>query len=80
VFQQIAGWIAADGTELEMDLLRGGSKKSYQGKTPFKILIGRASAVRLAMNGEAVDLTPYINEGVVQMTWPLQRGSENRDD
>ena len=69
--------IAADGTELEMDLLRGGSKKNYQGKTPFRILIGRASAVRLAVNGEMVDLTPYINDGVVQMTWPQQNGTEN---
>lgn len=60
----------ADGRELELDLLRGGSKKSYQGKLPFRILIGRASAVRLSMNGEAVDLTPFISDDVAQMTWP----------
>jgi len=62
----------ADGRELEMDLLRGGSKKNYQGKMPFRILIGRASAVRLSMNGEAVDMTPFITDDIVQMTWPQQ--------
>jgi len=55
-----------------MDLLRGGSKKSYQGKMPFRILIGRASAVRLSMNGEAVDMTPFISDDVAQMVWPRQ--------
>lgn len=60
----------ADGKELEMDLLRGGSKKSYQGKMPFRILIGRASAVRLSMNGESVDMTPFISDDVAQMSWP----------
>ncbi len=66
----------ADGRELEMDLLRGGSQKSYQGKTPFRILIGRASAVRLSMNGRAVDMTPFISDDVVQMTWPPQQPAE----
>lgn len=66
----------ADGRELEMDLLRGGSQKSYQGKAPFRILIGRASAVRLSMNGEAVDMTPFISDDVVQMTWPPLQAAE----
>ncbi len=66
----------ADGTELEMDLLRGGSKKSYQGKMPFRILIGRASAVRLSMNGEPVDMTPFIRDDVAQMRWPQQFQAE----
>lgn len=62
----------ADGRELEMDLLRGGSQKHYQGKAPFRILIGRASAVRLSMNGERVDMTPFISDDVAQMRWPEQ--------
>jgi cytoskeleton protein RodZ len=66
----------ADGRELEMDLLRGGSKKSYQGKMPFRILIGRASAVRLSMNGEPVDMTPFINDDVAQMSWPQKLHAE----
>lgn len=66
----------ADGRELEMDLLRGGSKKSYQGKMPFRILIGRASAVRLSMNGEPVDMTPFISDDVAQLSWPQQLQAE----
>jgi len=69
----------ADGQELELDLLRGGSEKSYQGKLPFRILIGRASAVRLSMNGEAVDLTPFISDDVAQMTWPQQLPAQNEN-
>jgi len=69
----------ADGRELELDLLRGGSKNSYQGKMPFRILIGRASAVRLSMNGEAVDLTPFISDDVAQMTWPQQLPAQNEN-
>lgn len=61
----------ADGQELEMDLLRGGSDKSYHGKPPFRILFGRASAVRLSIDGEPVDLTSYKRDDVAQLTWPL---------
>jgi len=62
----------AEGQELEMDLLRGGSEKSYHGKPPFRILFGRASAVRLSMDGDPVDLTTYTKDDVVQLTWPQQ--------
>lgn len=60
----------ANGRELEMDLLRGGSQKNYQGKLPFRILIGRASAARLSLNGESVDMTAFISDDVAQMIWP----------
>jgi len=69
----------AGGRELEMDLLRGGSEKSYRGKTPFRILIGRASAVRLSMNGKEVDMSPFSSGDVVQMTWPQEvQGQEHQ--
>ena len=55
-----------------MDLLRGGSDKGYHGKPPFRILFGRASAVRLIMDGEAVDLTAFTRDDVAQLTWPQQ--------
>jgi cytoskeleton protein RodZ len=73
----------ADDQELEMDLLRGGNEKVYQGKPPFRILFGSASAVSLSVDGEKVDLKPFTREGVVQMSWPqqLQAGnSENGQD
>ena len=60
----------AAGQELEMDLLRGGSERTYHGQPPFRIIFGRASAVRLSMDGEAVDLTAFTKDDVVQLSWP----------
>ena len=73
--------IDAGGQELEMDLLRGGSEKVYHGQPPFKILLGRASAVRLSMDGEAVDLTAFTRDDVAQLNWPqeLQAATEEPD-
>ena len=67
----------ADGQELEMDLLRGGSDKDYHGKPPFRLLFGRASAVRLLMDGEAVDLTGFTRDDVAQFTWPQKLPADN---
>lgn len=66
----------ASGQELEMDLLRGGSDKAYHGEAPFKILLGRASAVRLSLDGEAVDLTEFTRDDVAQLTWPQKQQAE----
>jgi len=62
----------ADGQELEMDLLRGGSDKSYHGKPPFRILLGRAAAVHLSVDGEQVDLTSFTRGDIAQLTWPQE--------
>jgi len=72
----------ANGQELEMDLLRGGSERDYHGQPPFRILFGRASAVRLSMDGEAVDLTAFTRDDVVQLSWPqkLQVTVESPDN
>ncbi len=67
----------ASGHELEMDLLRGGSHKDYQGKPPFRILFGRASAVHLSIDGELLDLTAYTRDDVVQLTWPSKLQADN---
>lgn len=69
----------ADGQELEMDLLRGGTDKSYQGKPPFRLLFGRASAVRLSMDGEPVDLTGIARDDVAQLTWPRELQAANNE-
>ncbi len=68
----------ADGLELEMDLLRGGSEKRYQGKPPFRILFGRASAVRLSVNGTPIDITAFTVDDVAQMSWPEETHAENQ--
>jgi cytoskeleton protein RodZ len=58
----------ADGKQLEMDLVRAGSNREYQGTAPFKVMIGRASAVEMVMDGETVDLGPYTRGNVARMT------------
>jgi len=69
----------AAGQQLEMDLLRGGSDKGYHGKPPFRILLGRASAIRLSVDGKPVDLTGYSSDDVAQLTWPQHRQAENSE-
>jgi cytoskeleton protein RodZ len=73
IFVSADSWVEisdASGQELEMDLLRGGSERAYHGLPPFRILFGSASAVRLSMDGEPVDLTAFIKDDVVQLSWP----------
>lgn len=60
----------AHGREIEMDLLRGGSDKYYHGTPPFRVLVGRASAVRLSIDGKAVDLSTLSRDDVAQFSWP----------
>jgi len=69
----------ATGKQLEMDLLRGGSDRSYHGLPPFRILLGRATAVHLLVNGEEVDLAPFTREEVAQLTWPQELQAENSE-
>jgi cytoskeleton protein RodZ len=57
----------ATGKRLEYDLLRGGSSYSYAGSAPFDILIGRASAVELKLNGKQVDLGPHSSGNVASL-------------
>ena len=47
------------GKQLEMDLMRGGSVRQYSGQPPFRVMIGRASAVELKMDDQLVDLGPH---------------------
>jgi cytoskeleton protein RodZ len=57
----------ANGQQLELDLVRGGSNKRYQGAAPFRIQFGRASAVSLYLDGQPVDLAPFTRDEVTQM-------------
>jgi len=68
----------ADGQELEMDLLRGGHEKTYQGRRPYQILLGRASAVRLFMDGKQVNITPFTRDDVARLSWPTPIRAENK--
>jgi cytoskeleton protein RodZ len=56
------------GGQLEFDLIRAGSERKYSGPGPFRVMIGRASAVVLSMDGEAVDLGPHTRGNVARLT------------
>jgi cytoskeleton protein RodZ len=62
----------AAGGQLELDLIRAGSTRKYDGQAPFDIMIGRASAVELGLDGEAVDLGPHTRGNVARMTLHAQ--------
>ena len=58
----------AAGAQLELDLIRAGSQREYNGAGPFQVMLGRASAVQLSMDGEAIDLAPYTTGDVARLT------------
>jgi len=70
----------ANGQELEMDLLRGGTEKSYHGKPPFRFLFGRATAVRLSIDGETIDLAEFTQDEAAQLNWPPKLQADNQTD
>ena len=58
----------AAGLHLEMDLLRAGTSREYRGKAPFSVMLGRASAVEVWFNGQAVDLASHTRGNVARLT------------
>lgn len=50
---------AADGQRLEYDLLRAGQTREYKAQAPFQLLLGRANAVQLILNGKPVTYEGY---------------------
>lgn len=59
--------LAADGTLVEQDLVRGGTQRSYRGLAPFRITLGRTSAIELAVDGRPVPLKAGERDDVTQM-------------
>ena len=53
--------------QLEMDLIRAGDSREYLGAGPFRVMIGRASAVVLTLDGEAIDLEPHTRDNVASL-------------
>lgn len=63
-------WVEIEGAgdrRLEQDLVRGGEQRSYRGNGPFRISLGRASAVRLTLDGQEIALEPYTREDVARL-------------
>lgn len=57
----------AEGTRLEYDLLRSGQTRNYEGRAPFRLLVGRSSAVRLMVNGRAVTWEGHESGDVAEL-------------
>ncbi|MEJ8568374.1 RodZ domain-containing protein [Elongatibacter sediminis] len=60
--------VDGNGDRIEMDLMRAGSQRNYQGKEPFRLLLGRASSIDLVFNGESIDLGPHTRGNVARIT------------
>jgi len=58
----------ADGQQIEMDLIRAGESRNYNGKSPFRVLLGRASAVEVRLDDQLVDLAPHTRGNVARMS------------
>ncbi len=56
----------AAGERLEFDLLRAGQSREYGGVPPFRLLLGRGSAVRVSLNGEPVAFDGQERAGVAE--------------
>jgi len=62
----------ASGDQLELDLIRAGSSREYRGQAPFEVMIGRASAVVLNLDGNTIELGPHTRGNVARMTLQAQ--------
>lgn len=63
-------WIeiySADGRRLEYDLMRAGQQRIYFGEPPLRLLLGRASAVRLTADGNSVEYAGDDRADVVSL-------------
>jgi cytoskeleton protein RodZ len=58
----------AVGLQIEMDLIRAGESRNYSGKSPFRVLLGRASAVEVRLDDQLVDLAPHTRGNVARMS------------
>jgi len=67
------------GAQVEMDLIRAGHQRSYSGTGPFQVMLGRASAVELTLDGEAVDLAPHTRGNVARLTLGSEAPAEGGD-
>lgn len=55
-----------DGSKLVFDMLRAGTTREVNGEGPFLILLGKASAVMVELDGRAVDHAPFERKGIAR--------------
>ena len=53
-----------DGAKLLYKLLKAGNVREVQGDTPFRVSLGRADHVVLALNGQAIDISNQLEPGL----------------
>lgn len=70
----------AEGQRLEFDLLRAGSTPTYEGRPPFRVLFGRASAVRVELDGRSIRFDGDDAGSVAEFTLELPADPDQRDD
>lgn len=58
----------ASGKSLLLGEIKGGERRELDGRPPYKIVLGRADAVNLTVNGEPYDLTPHSRANVARFT------------
>lgn len=58
----------AAGSRLEFDLLRAGQSREYRGRAPFRLLLGRASAVEVTVDGVPVEFDGQDLAGKAEVT------------
>ncbi|MBY6203318.1 RodZ domain-containing protein [Halomonas denitrificans] len=64
----------ARGERLEFDLLRAGTRRSYEAQPPVRVLVGRGSAVELSFDGEAVRFEGADRGSVAEFTLEAPAG------
>lgn len=67
-----------EGAQLELDLIRAGNERTYNGTGPFEVMFGRASAVELTLDGQPVDLAPFTQDNVARLTLGDSRAAEEQ--
>ena len=70
--------LGSNGEKVEMDLLRAGSRRSYNAAPPIRLLLGRASSVEVFHNGKKVDLAPYTRGNVARFTLSAEDASTEK--
>ncbi len=63
-----------DGSRLVFDMLRSGTRREVSGEGPFLVLLGKAGAVQVELDGRSVDHAPFENKGIARFVLDDQEG------
>ena len=63
-----------DGSRLVFDMLRAGTRRQVTGEGPFLVLLGKAGAVQVELDGRRVDHSAFENKGIARFVLDDQEG------